>query len=127
MPRNYVTMQLVEASDDDYGEGMFQRMRNQELVYDPYSSLTQGYSVEFEFHGALDLSDISPGDTVTTDSNHPRPSWITDELMVTEIVRTKDHLGYREYPLLTSVPASEGRDNASSRSIRNSIRTYNAN
>ena len=127
MPRNYVTMKLVEASDDDYGEGMFQQMRNQELVYEPYSSLTQGYSVEFEFHGALDLSDISPGDTVTTDSNHPRPSWITDELMVTEIVRTKDHLGYREYPLLTSVPASDGRDNAASMGIRNSIRTYNAN
>src|SRR5699024_3637103 len=37
MPRNYVTMKLVEASDDDYGEGMFQQMRNQELVYEPYS------------------------------------------------------------------------------------------
>lgn len=125
--RNYVTMDLVESSDFDLSDFELDKTRHNQLVYSPYSDLTNGYTVEFEFHGELDLTGTKPGDTVTIDSNHPRPSWVPEELMISEIVRTYDHLGYREYPLLTTVPAVYGRDNVVTERIKGSIRNYNAN
>ena len=125
--RNYVTMSLVESADFDMGGLELSKSRLNDLVYEPYSTMSEGYTVEFEFHGELDLSGIHPGDTVTIDSNHPRPSWIPEELMISEIVRTFDHLGYREYPLLTTVPAVYGRDNVVTNYIKNNIREFNAN
>lgn len=122
--RNYVTMSIAEGNDDALSQIEFEKSKLSQLVYEPYQSMASNYTIEFEFHGELDLQGVYPGDTVTTDSTHPRPSWITDELMITEIVRTHDHLGYREYPLLTTVPASYGRDNTVTNTIKSSITDY---
>lgn len=125
--RHYVTIETAESDDDSLGDMALVRSRFNQLVYEPYSNLAQAYAVEFEFHGELDLSGLKPGDTVITDSTHPRPDWVPEELMITEIVRTFDHLGYREYPLLTTAPAVYGRDNSVTSTIKNSIRNFNAN
>lgn len=125
--RNYVTINHSSAKDDDMGYSELTRSFQGDLIYNPYSELSQGYSVEFEFHGELDLTGLKPGDTVVTDSTHPRPSWIPEQLMISEIVRTYDHLGYREYPLLTPVPAVYGRDNSSTIAIKQTLRNYEAN
>ena len=125
--RNYVTIETSESDDDSLGDMALVRSRLNQLVYEPYSNLAQAYTVEFEFHGELDLSGLKPGDTVLIDSTHPRPNWVPEELMITEIVRTFDHLGYREYPLLTTVPAVYGRDNTVTSEIKDTIRNFNAN
>jgi hypothetical protein len=95
-----------------------------DLVYTPYRNMVGGYSVEMEFHGNLDLTNIYPGDTIVVNTNHPRPSWVPEELMISEIVRTMDHTGYREYPTLVTPTASFNRDLDTTISIKNSTQIF---
>lgn len=125
--RNYVTISSTEGSIDNMSDLAIQKDELNELVYSPYKDMSGGYALQFEFHGELDLSGVHPGDTVTTDSTHPRPSWVPEELMISEIIRTLDQSGYREYPVLTPVPAVRSRDNSATLTIKNSIRRFDVN
>lgn len=124
----YVTFKHIEApNDDDLSDPELDKARLGDLVYEPYSSVSGGYSIEFEFHGNMDLTNIRPGDTLTVNSHHPRPSWIPEELMISEIVRTLDHTGYREYPTLVTPPASINRDLSTTNAIKNTLQVFPGN
>lgn len=121
----YVTFKHIEATnDDDLSDLELDNTRLGDLVYEPYASVSGGYSIEFEFHGNMDLTNISPGDTLTVNSHHPRPSWIPEELMISEIVRTLDHTGYREYPTLVTPPASINRDLPTTNAIKSTLQVF---
>lgn len=126
--KSYVTFEHIKASgDDDLSDLELDKARLNDLVYSPYDSVSGGYTVEFEFHGNMDLTNIRPGDTLTVNSNHPRPSWIPEELMISEIVRTLDHTGFREYPTLVTPPASINRDLATTTTIKNTLQVFPGN
>ena len=124
----YVTFKHIESTnDDDLSDLELDKTRLDDLVYEPYSSVSEGYSIEFEFHGNMDLTNIKPGDTLTVNSHHPRPSWIPEELMISEIVRTLDHTGYREYPTLVTPPASINRDLSTTNAIKSTLQVFPGN
>lgn len=123
--RSYVTFEAIESKrDDDLSDLELVKSRLNDLVYEPYSDMSGGYSVEFEFHGNMDLTNVRPGDTVLVNTHHPRPAWVPEELMISEIVRTLDHTGYREYPTLVTPTASFNRDLTTTTAIKNSIQVF---
>lgn len=123
--RPYVTFDTVESTkDDELSDLELNKERMNDLIYEPYSDMSGGYSIEFEFHGNLDLTNIFPGDTVIVNTHHPRPSWVPKELMISEIVRTLDHTGYREYPTLVTPTASFNRDLTTTTVIKNGIQVF---
>lgn len=123
--RSYVTFDTVESSkDDDLSDLELNKSRLEDLVYEPYTQMSGGYYVEFEFHGNMDLTNVHPGDTVLVNTHHPRPAWVPEELMISEIVKTLDHTGYREYPTLVTPTASFNRDLTTTTAIKNSIQVF---
>lgn len=123
--RSYVTFDTVESSkDDDLSDLELDKSRLEDLVYEPYNKMSGGYYVEFEFHGNMDLTNVHPGDTVLVNTHHPRPAWVPEELMISEIVKTLDHTGYREYPTLVTPTASFNRDLTTTTAIKNSIQVF---
>lgn len=123
--RSYVTFDSVESTkDDDLSDLELEKSRLNDLIYEPYTSMSSGYSIEFEFHGNMDLTNVHPGDTILVNTHHPRPSWVPEELMISEIVRTLDHTGYREYPTLANPTASFNRDLTTTTAIKNSIQVF---
>lgn len=123
--RSYVTFDTVESSkDDDLSDLELDKSRLEDLVYEPYNKMSGGYYVEFEFHGNMDLTNVHPGDTVLVNTHHPRPAWVPEELMISEIVKTLDHTGYREYPTLVTPTASFNRDLTTTTTIKNSIQVF---